>query len=161
MRHPFPLVASRILVALAVVANVWVGGACRKSGLGPDGVSAFGGVSDYVLAGAITGSMARIAPSTGAVNAGAGPIVTVTGPTTVPRKNGSATYLLSAGAPFQKIFVTVNSKTGYIQLDLPSAVSSQGLELFFNTLPPDFTLQFQVAGAAGIGPITSVFISSS
>jgi hypothetical protein len=134
---------------------------CRKSPTGPADVAAFGGVSDYVLSAAISGSAARISPSTGVVTGTAGPLAVVNGPTTVAKKNGSATYSVSAAAPFQKVIVTVNGKTGYIQIDLPGSVSSQNVDLFFNALPANFTLQFQVVGAAGAGPAASVLTTSS
>jgi len=134
--------------------------ACR-SPTGPAEVAAFGGVSDYVLNASISGSAAKISPSTGTISGTAGPIAVVSGATTVAKKNASATYTVSAAAPFQKVIVTVNGKTGYIQIDLPGSVSTQNIDLFFNTLPPDLTLQFQVVGATGAGPATSLFVKSS
>ena len=147
-----------LLFALALVPAALA--SCR-SPTGPADVAAFGGVSDYVLNASISGSAAKIAPSTGTISGTGGPLAVVNGPTTVAKKNGSATYTVSAAAPFQKVIVTVNGKTGYIQIDLPGSVSAQNIDLFFNTLPPDFTLQFQVVGALGAGPAASVFVKSS
>lgn len=151
----------RRVLSLVVILLPLVLSACRKSPTGPADVAAFGGVSDYVLNAAISGSAAKVSPSTGTISGAAGPLAVVSGPSTVAKKNASATYTVTAGALFQKVIVTVNGKTGYLQVDLPGTVSAQNIDLFFNTLPPDFTLQFQVVGALGAGPAAALLVKSS
>ncbi len=67
----------------------------------------------------------------------------------VPSIGGSATFTVDSATAFQKVYVTVPGKTGFILADLGSPRVDQGILLKFNDLPASVTLQFQVATAAG------------
>ena len=94
-------------------------------------------------------------------SSGGGPSITVRGQTTVNSSTGGGAYAIDWTTPFQKLYLTAAGKTGYIQIDLPSAVTAQGISLVFATLPASFTLQFQAATSGGaVGAIASLPITA-
>ena len=58
--------------------------------------------------------------------------------------------------------MTSAGKTGFILIDLPTPVTTQNVDVLFNTLPPSFSLGFQLATAAGAaGRAVSLLITAS